>query len=345
MKKFFAIISILAVTLSFACCTPSTPATENDSSVQQESSTVGEAPTTSVDSATDETGSIADDSNIAQPQISLPYRSTIAAGDENSLAIAADGTLYYAGRTPRDFPSAKVVSIDSYNHYLALLEDGTVYAAPVSGSNKREWMYVEEWKDIVAVAAGWTFSAGLKSDGTVVVAGSLPLKGAEKVAEWTDIVAIEAGYFLAGVKSDGTVVLAGVHSSFPDVSGWTDIVAVSTSSSYLMGLKSDGTVVAVSTSSSDPQCDVEDWTNIVAIAAGLNHSVGLKADGTVVTTKITDPKYDLGECNVKDWTDIVAIDAKYNHTVGLKADGTVVATGDNDEEQCDVSAWVNVQLP
>jgi alpha-tubulin suppressor-like RCC1 family protein len=35
-------------------------------------------------------------------------------------------------------------------------------------------------------------------------------------------------------------------------------------------------------SNSDGQCNITGWTDIVAISAGDAHTVGLKADGTVV---------------------------------------------------------------
>jgi hypothetical protein len=48
------------------------------------------------------------------------------------------------------------------------------------------------------------------------------------------------------VKADGTVVATGYNPYGQcEVSGWSDIVAVSAGSYHTVGLKSDGTVVAV----------------------------------------------------------------------------------------------------
>ena len=52
-----------------------------------------------------------------------------------------------------------------------------------------------------------------------------------------------------------------------------------------------------------------------------------------------------GQCDVSRWKDIEAVSAGYFHTVGLKSDGTVVAVGDNTYGQCDVSQWKDIQLP
>ena len=49
-----------------------------------------------------------------------------------------------------------------------------------------------------------------------------------------------------------------------------------------------------------------------------------------------------GQCDVSAWTDIVAIDAGFRYTVGLKADGTVLAVGHNDDGRCNVSDWTDI---
>ncbi len=93
------------------------------------------------------------------------------------------------------------------------------------------------------------------------------------------------------------------------------------------------------------QCDVSGWSDIVAISAGSGHTVGLRSDGTVIATNYTGfYLFNVGQCDVSDWSDVVAISAGSDHTVGLKADGTVVAnkyTGkqENYHGQCKVSGW------
>lgn len=66
-----------------------------------------------------------------------------------------------------------------------------------------------------------------------------------------------------------------------NVSGWTDIIAISTCANCTLGLKSDGTVVAVGQNTYG-QMDVTNWTDIIAIAAGEYFSIGLKSDGSMV---------------------------------------------------------------
>ena len=153
---------------------------------------------------------------------------------------------------------------------------------------------------------------------------------------------IAAGFrHTVGLKSDGTVVAVGWNEYGQcDVSGWTDIVAVSAGDNHTVGLKSDGTVVAVGNNRYG-QCDVGGWEDIVAVSAGYSDTVGLKRDGTVVAVG---SNY-YGDCDVGGWTDIVAVLADSSHTVGLKSDGTVVAVGLSDYGQCDVSDWTDIKLP
>jgi len=51
---------------------------------------------------------------------------------------------------------------------------------------------------------------------------------------------------------------------------------------------------------------------------------------------------DEGQCNVGGWTDIEAVFAGMYHTVGVKEGGTVVAVGRNDDGQCNVGSWTNL---
>ena len=191
------------------------------------------------------------------------------------------------------------------------------------------------------IAAGIDHTVGIKADGSVVAVGKNDA-GQCDVSGWTNIVAVTAGErCTVGIKADGSVVAMGDNSVGQcDVSDWTDIVDVATSGHHTVGLKADGSVVAVGDNSVG-QCDVSDWTDIVDVAAGAGLTVGLKADGSVVAAGLNEG----GQCEVSGWTDIVAVAAGDFHTVGLKADGSVVAVGDNFAGQCDVSDWTNNKLP
>ena len=156
------------------------------------------------------------------------------------------------------------------------------------------------------------------------------------------------------VNEDGTVSYTGYTDYIRyDISKWTDVIAVSSSSYNSVALKGDGTVVSIGSFVGNyeyyGQCDVKDWTNIVAISAGDTHTLGLKEDGTVVYTPLQTENmtadlavYWRDHAELIKWTDIVSVSAGFSHDVGLKSDGTVIAIGNNEFGQCNISKWKDV---
>ena len=208
-----------------------------------------------------------------------------------------------------------------------------------AGSNEDGECDVSDWRDIIAVSTGNGCIFGLKANGTVIAVGN-NLDEQCEVSNWTNIVAVSAGqWHTVGLRADGTVVAVGsTIDGQCSVSGWRDIVAVSAGRIHTVGLKSDGTLVAVGENRYG-QCDsVGYWKDIIAVSAGYEHTVGLKAGGTVVAAG----NNSFGQCDVGSWTGIVAVSAGEDHTVALRADGTVVAVGNNDCGQCDVSGWTDI---
>ena len=207
-----------------------------------------------------------------------------------------------------------------------------------AGSNEYYQCNVSDWTDIVSISVGETHTVGLKSNGTVVHAGAINY-GQRNVTDWWDIIAIDAGRnHTIGLKEDGTVTSAGRGDYGQcDVWSWTDITAISTGAYHTAGLKIDGTVVATGNNTSG-QCNVSEWTDMIAIYAADSHTVGLKADGTV--SAVGNNTY--GQCDTSDWTDIVDIGIGTAFTVGLKADGTVVSVGYPYGNLQDVSNWTDI---
>ena len=73
------------------------------------------------------------------------------------------------------------------------------------------------WTDIVAVAAGYYHTVGLKRDGTVVTTSP----NFSNMATWSDVIAVACGKYYMGLRSDGTV-----YEVFnkEDVTGWKNIL-------------------------------------------------------------------------------------------------------------------------
>ena len=74
-------------------------------------------------------------------------------------------------------------------HTIALKSNNTVEAV---GWNKHDQCDVNDWHNIVAVAAGWRRTIGLKPDGTVVAVGRNK-EGECDISSWQDIVAAALG--------------------------------------------------------------------------------------------------------------------------------------------------------
>lgn len=229
-------------------------------------------------------------------------------------------------------------------HIVVLKSDTSVVSIGDDVTDEYQYgTFVDEWKDVYQVTAGYYGDAfGVKGDGTVVASGFSSFEP-EEIAQWTDIVKTAAGdYHVIGLKRDGSVV---VSSSMPgnlrfgqvDVTDWTKMSDIAAGDYHSVGLRSDGTVVAVG-DNSEGQCDVSSWRNIIAISAAGSHTLGLKADGTVVATGNTNDN----RCDVDSWTDIIAISAGGDHSVGLKADGTVVSVGANVNGTYNLYDWTDI---
>lgn len=113
--------------------------------------------------------------------------------------------------------SAIFIPIKRYNNALALLEAGDKPSAAMafgrlSGYKDAQEQYTALWEEIAVrdtIAAGIWHTASLKSNGTVVATGDNDSQQ-RNVSGWTDIAAISAGGFhTVGLKSDGTVVTVG----------------------------------------------------------------------------------------------------------------------------------------
>ncbi|MBQ7097914.1 MAG: protein kinase [Clostridia bacterium] len=185
------------------------------------------------------------------------------------------------------------------------------------------------------LSAGRFHTAAIRTEGTVVAVGKNDYKQCT-LSGWNDIVDISTGNWThtVGVRSNGSVVAIGSNTFKQcNVTDWMDIVDVAAGVFHTVGLKDDGSVVAVGRED-DGECDVLAWNDIVAVSAGDAFSVGLRADGTVAATG----KNDKGQIDVSGWQDIIAISASWDNIAGLKSDGTVVSTSDD----YDVSEWSDI---
>ena len=193
--------------------------------------------------------------------------------------------------------------------------------------------------DVVAIAAGYTHSLALKSNGTVVGWGDgFGIADITPPADLANVMAIAAG-LLHGValKADGTVVAWGWNdygqATVP--ADLTDVVAISAGGNHSLALKSDGTVVAWGGNDWGQATVPADLSDVVAIAAGGNHSLALKSDGAIIGWGSNGN----GEATAPaGLSDVVAISAGTGFSLALKSDGTVVGWGTEEWGQATVPA-------
>lgn len=140
-------------------------------------------------------------------------------GAYSVLALKNDGTVtaktkwtmfdFVSGTRPEEWTNIRAISNDFFA--VGLREDGTVcWAAPeFETQNPDSFIPPEEtalWKELVQLETSWETIAGLRADGTVVLAGDTG-NGKADVSSWKDICKIAVGKeFIAGLKKDGTLV-------------------------------------------------------------------------------------------------------------------------------------------
>ncbi len=294
----------------------------------------------------------------------------VAAGQEHSLALKANGTVLAWGNDTGGQLGDN-----------ATLEDKPTPVVVSGASN------------IIAISAGYYFSLALKSDGTMLAWGNNSrgqlgdsVVKADKptpvaVSGASDIVAIGAGseHSLA-LKTDGTMLAWGldVDGQLGDNVQLTDqplpvavmtssiIVGISAGTNHSLAVTSSGNVLAWGSDFAGQLGDnipkvnkptpvtVSGASNIVAVAGGWFHSLALKADGTVLAWG-SDTYGELGDGNqinpqgipvvVENANSIVAIAANLHLSLALKSDGTVQSWGRNNSGQLGDNTGINQNSP
>lgn len=170
---------------------------------------------------------------------------------------------------------------------------------------------VSSWSDVVQVAAGETFTAGLRKDGSVIVAGQI---SQSQTSSWRDVISIKAGAsHLVALRNDGTLYAVLVEESFDynhtNIDTWTNIISIGVGQNHTIGVRSDGTVNAEGYSGTSVVSS--DFENIVEVTGGQYHTLGLKRTGAVVSTIPVRPSssfgstsVNYGQNNVASWSGI-----------------------------------------
>ena len=249
---------------------------------------------------------------------------------------------------------ADVLAMDlSDDHGIALRRDGSIFCwgenhnaqlqVPQAGHVGRIARVVPEGLDeVVAVAAGPTSSAALKTSGQMVFWG-----GANPSIRTLD---------LPPPDWDGQA-LWWIRSRTYDFE--EDISEIASGGFFTVALRRDGTVTGIAHPGAGAYSDADEiqvpqgLRDVVSIAAGDWHAVALKSDGTVVVWWPFDPArvgrgfdfdygywqlyrdidvlspLDQGQLEVPEGlAEVVAVEAGAKRTLALKSDGTIVVWGD-----------------
>ncbi len=255
---------------------------------------------------------------------------------------AATQVLRYdlAGTEYSGFPgNSSIIALSSRSTNLVALDgSGTVYRGstlPTSYYYYDDPAYVPVLNNVVAVAAGYSFSLALRADGTVVAwSGSTSATTSSVPAlavptGLSGVVAISAGNSHAlALRGDGTVVAWGsaVSGATAVPAGLSNVIAVSAGDSFSLALRADGTVVGWGRNSSGESSPPANLSGVVQIAAGSNFGLALKFDGKVVAWGSGSSAAVAIPTTLSGVTEIAVGDT---HALALKADGTVVTWGTN----------------
>jgi alpha-tubulin suppressor-like RCC1 family protein len=263
----------------------------------------------------------------------------VAAGNEHTLALKADGGVWAfghndhgqlgdGGTTDRKTPvlvgglAAASAIAAGWHHSLALQADGTVRSwgdnsqgqlGDGTTTQRASPVAVSGLAGVTAIAAGGDQSLALKSDGTVWYWGGLSGATPLRMPSLAGIVAIAAGKgFALALGGDGTLW------------GWGD-------NSY--GQLGDS--LAIGGYSATP-LQVMTLDGVLSLRAGGSHATVLKQDGTVWSWGL-DGNGQLGDGILTDYcvpqaiagiADAMAIAAgSYSHALILGQDGSVWAIG------------------
>jgi hypothetical protein len=192
---------------------------------------------------------------------------------------------------------------------------------------------------VTAVAAGYSHSLALKSNGSVLAWGCTGANYGQctvPAGAASGVTAVAAGLYHSLALKSGSVLSWGCgggqdYGQCTVPAGATSsVVAIAAGDWHSLALKSDGSVVAWGCNSFNyGQCTVPSaaLSGVVAIDAGNAHSLALKNDGSVVAWGCSGFA-DYGQCTLPAGaTGVGRLAAGDYHSLALKSDGSVIAWG------------------
>ncbi len=209
----------------------------------------------------------------------------IACGDGFSVALHENGRLLYAGSNRRGQSSVTacdgVISVSAVGDSVVVLcEDSVV--CPV-GRSQDEIEFAAGLAAVRRVEAGPAHIAVLTGSGRVLLGGAIH-PGSDALAEWTNIIDIACGAdFTAGLSSDGSVRMAGGFWRMHDrVLRWSQMVGIfaDAKKNVLYGITKDGALRATRRLPKS----VRSWRNLIQISAAGDRLCAVTKTGQLLST-------------------------------------------------------------
>ncbi|MEE0913164.1 MAG: hypothetical protein U0L76_01080 [Ruminococcus sp.] len=273
--------------------------------------------------------------------------------------VKQDGTVFYSGyetaesykqvneemKAIRKWKNIKDIAICSFytdqfkDAYVVfgLKTNGTVCMKVISlfdNTVEKEFSTVRQWTDIKKIVTGYEHILALKTDGTVLAAGSNK-NGELNVTSWKNIKDIYATTTVSlGLTESGTVLATEGHRyTNIDTSLFQNIQSFGKCDSLVLLITETGNVITAGDSSTYENSkirEIRNWKNIKKVVSD-EYIVGLTSDGKVLCVNNKTLK-DLSGITSK-WENIVDVNTSYSYVVALSSDGKLYVVGSLDKNE------------
>ena len=209
-----------------------------------------------------------------------------------------------------NLPSSNAIKVcEGEGFTIILLDDGTVFS---TGLISKYASAVDDWRNIVDIAAGSAHVLGVDSNGRVRCVGdnSFDACGVNDTRNVKNVYATKNGSIV--VDNDGALSYSGNFIGSGSLRNYYGVKDIASSDNVLSILCADNTI-DVFTKNSQNYLEAEGWDDIVDVACGDSFVAGLDEYGKVHI------EIDNNEIRkqVENWSNIIAIDAGSDYLVGF----------------------------
>lgn len=163
------------------------------------------------------------------------------------------------------------------------------------------------WSNIQFVLSAPNCTYGVTQDGDVLIQGT-PVE--DTVRQWRGIQTLASGgQHIVGLRTDGTVLLAGVlpdATAAEQLKGWNHVTQIAAARDCVVGLHEDGSVSFVG-KPNDPRGEIQQWRDILAVACDNRYVYGLTRTGDLHLAGTCPSFLDKGRSKAVEWTNLMTI--------------------------------------